>query len=122
MFVTTRGHFAMIILEAQNIPADLIEFFEDLDEEAKPDVFNVATKSYNGAHFAVFPPELITPCVLAGSREGDTVFDPFMGSGTTAAVALKYGRNYLGCELNQNYKELQTERMKVQTELFAVAV
>ena len=55
-------------------------------------VWTVATRPYKGAHFATFPPELIEPCILAGSRPGDIVLDPFMGSGTTAAVALQHGR------------------------------
>ena len=62
-------------------------------------------------HFATFPPELIEPCILAGSRAGDVVLDPFMGSGTTAGVALKHGRQYLGCELNPDYGSLQAERI-----------
>ena len=62
-------------------------------------------------HFATFPPALIEPCILAGSRPGDIVLDPFMGSGTTAATALNLGRRYLGCELNQEYKPLQQERI-----------
>jgi DNA modification methylase len=74
-------------------------------------VWTVATRPYKGAHFATFPPALIEPCILAGSRPGDVVLDPFMGSGTTAAVALKHGRGYLGCELNQDYKPLQDERI-----------
>ncbi len=51
------------------------------------------------------------PCILAGSRPGDIVLDPFMGSGTTAAVALQHGRQYLGCELNPEYGPLQDERI-----------
>lgn len=74
-------------------------------------VWCVSTKPYKGAHFATFPPDLIEPCVLAGSREGDIVLDPFMGSGTTAMVAKKHGRLYLGCELNPAYEELQTARI-----------
>jgi len=87
-------------------------------------VWTVATKPYKGAHFATFPPDLIEPCVLAGSRAGDTVLDPFMGSGTTAAVAIKHGRKYLGCELNPAYKELQDDRIGVSkpTDLFNVAI
>ena len=78
-------------------------------------VWTVATRPYKGAHFATFPPALIEPCVLAGSRPGDIVLDPFMGSGTTAAVALQHGRQYLGCELNPDYKPLQDERIaKIQ--------
>ena len=74
-------------------------------------VWTVATRPYKGAHFATFPPALIEPCILAGSRPGDIVLDPFMGSGTTAAVALQHGRAYLGCELNPDYKELQDQRI-----------
>ena len=75
-------------------------------------VWTVATRPYKGAHFATFPPALIEPCILAGSRPGDIVLDPFMGSGTTAAVALQHGRRYLGCELNPDYGPLQDERIK----------
>ena len=76
-------------------------------------VWSVATRPYKGAHFATFPPALIEPCILAGSRINDIVLDPFMGSGTTAAVALQHGRRYLGCELNKNYETLQNERIKI---------
>lgn len=74
-------------------------------------VWTVPTKPYKGAHFATFPPALIEPCILAGSRQNDIVLDPFMGSGTTAQVALQHGRAYLGCELNPDYKTLQEERI-----------
>jgi DNA modification methylase len=77
----------------------------------KRSVWTVNTKPYSGAHFAVFPEELIEPCILAGSRVGDVVLDPFMGSGTTAQVAQQLGRKYLGCELNQDYKTLQDQRV-----------
>jgi DNA modification methylase len=74
-------------------------------------VWTVTTKPYKGAHFATFPPDLIEPCVLAGSKSGDIVLDPFMGSGTTAQVALQHGRQYLGCELNPEYGQLQQQRI-----------
>lgn len=74
-------------------------------------VWTVATRPYKGAHFATFPPALIEPCILAGSRLGDVVLDPFMGSGTTAAVSVQHGRHYLGCELNPLYGDLQRERI-----------
>lgn len=74
-------------------------------------VWTVTTRPYKGAHFATFPPTLIEPCILAGSRPGDIVLDPFMGSGTTAAVALRHGRQFLGCELNAEYGALQAERI-----------
>ncbi len=75
-------------------------------------VWTVATRPYKGAHFATFPPALIEPCVLAGSRPGDIVLDPFMGSGTTAQVALQHGRQYLGCELNPDYGPLIQKRLE----------
>ena len=75
-------------------------------------VWTVATKSYKGAHFATFPTALIDPCILAGSRPGDIVLDPFMGSGTTAQVAMQHGRQYLGCELNPDYGALQEQRLQ----------
>lgn len=79
-------------------------------------VWTVSTKPYSGAHFAVFPPDLIEPCILAGSREGDTVLDPFGGSGTTAAVAKKHGRNAILVELNPQYCDLAIERIKATKE------
>ena len=77
----------------------------------KRSVWTVTNKPYKGAHFACYPPDLIEPCILAGSEEGDIVLDPFMGSGTTAMVAKKLGRYYLGCELNKDYDTLQTDRI-----------
>lgn len=65
---------------------------------------------YSEAHFATFPPKLIEPCILAGSRPGDTILDPFSGSGTTGMVAYQHGREYLGIELNLAYIELSDKR------------
>ena len=77
-------------------------------------VWTVPTQPYNGAHFATFPPALIEPCILAGSRPGDVVLDPFFGSGTTGMVAQNLGRRWLGCELNPAYGPLQDERLAQQ--------
>jgi DNA modification methylase len=85
-------------------------------------VWTVSTRPYKGAHFATFPPDLIEPCILAGSRPGDIVLDPFMGSGTTAQVALQHGRAYLGCELNQDYKALQDQRIAEITNVNQLAL
>lgn len=74
-------------------------------------VWSVATRPYKGAHFATYPPALIEPCILAGSRPGDLVLDPFMGSGTTAAVALQHGRRAVGSELNPEYLALIEQRL-----------
>jgi DNA modification methylase len=73
-------------------------------------VWTVPTQPYNGAHFATFPPALIEPCILAGSRPGDTVLDCFFGSGTTGEVAGNFGRQWIGCELNPDYAPLQRAR------------
>lgn len=81
----------------------------------KRSVWTVNTRPYKGAHFATFPAGLIEPCIKAGSHAGDIVLDPFMGSGTTAYVAQKLGRKYLGCELNPEYKSLQDERLMQNT-------
>lgn len=73
-------------------------------------VWTVPTQPYNGAHFATFPPALIEPCILAGSRSGDTVLDCFFGSGTTGEVAGNLGRNWIGCEINDQYAPLHQAR------------
>jgi DNA modification methylase len=77
----------------------------------KRSVWTVPTQSFKEAHFATYPEKLIEPCILAGSRPGDTVLDPFSGSGTTGAVACRHGRNYLGCELNPEYAAMSERRI-----------
>lgn len=78
----------------------------------KRSVWTVTTKPFKGAHFATFPPDLIEPCILAGSRHGDTVLDPFFGAGTTGLVAKKHGRNYIGIEINPEYAAMARERVE----------
>ena len=75
-------------------------------------VWTVCTKPYSGAHFAVMPPDLVKPCILAGCPEGGVVLDPFMGSGTVAAVAQDAGRRAVGIELNPDYCKLIAKRFK----------
>jgi site-specific DNA-methyltransferase (cytosine-N4-specific) len=72
----------------------------------KRTIWTVATVPFPGSHFAVYPPELIRPCIRAGSAVGDTVLDPFSGSGTTGAVATFEGRKYIGIDLNREYLDL----------------
>jgi DNA modification methylase len=79
----------------------------------KRDVWLVSTRPFKGAHFATFNPELITPCVLAGCPEGGIVLDPFSGAGTTGVVAQKYGRNYIGIDLNPEYIQMSADRLGV---------
>jgi DNA modification methylase len=92
---------------------------KEYERANKRSVWTVATQPYSGAHFATFPPALIEPCILAGSRLADIVLDPFMGSGTTAQVAQQLGRQYIGCELNPQYLSLQSERTAQQALLLA---
>lgn len=77
----------------------------------KRSVWTITPKPFKGAHFAVFPPALVEPCVLAGSQTGDVVLDPFTGSGTTGMVAREHGRRFLGVELNPNYAAMAWERI-----------
>ena len=79
----------------------------------KRSVWSVTKKPYKGAHFATFPPELIEPCIKAGSEVGDIILDPFMGSGTTAMVAKMLDRYYIGCELHEDYGKLIQERVPI---------
>jgi DNA modification methylase len=72
----------------------------------KRTVWTIPTVPFPGSHFAVYPPELIRPCIRAGSAPGDTVLDPFSGSGTTGAVATFEGRKYIGIDLNREYLDL----------------
>ena len=83
-------------------------------------VWTVSTTPYKGAHFAVFPPKLIEPCVLAGCPEGGVVLDPFAGSGTTGEVAIKHGRRFVGIELNPEYIKLAEARLNSQPARLAV--
>lgn len=80
----------------------------------KRDVWTVSPASYKEAHFATFPPKLITPCILAGSAAGDTILDPFSGSGTTGEVAISNGRKFIGIELNPSYEPMIKKRTSVQ--------
>jgi DNA modification methylase len=87
---------------------------KEYEKANKRDVWTVPVKPYSGAHFAVYPEELIQPCILAGSRVGDVVLDPFFGSGTTGQVCQNLGRKWIGCELNKDYEKLQNERLVQQ--------
>ena len=77
----------------------------------KRSVWAVQTEPISEAHFATFPTKLVEPCVLAGSKMGDFVIDPFLGSGTTGLVAALYGRNFIGIELKPEYVEIAEKRL-----------
>ena len=81
-------------------------------------VWNINTEPYPGAHFAVFPKQLVIPCLLASTRPGEIILDPFFGAGTVGHVALGMGRFCLGIEINEAYIALARERLaSVQTQL-----
>lgn len=84
----------------------------------KKSVWSVTTKPFADAHFATFPEELITPCILAGSPAGGIVLDPFMGAGTTALVAKSNDRNFIGFELNPDYVQIAEKRLKQKFGMF----
>ncbi len=90
---------------------DREDSIENAKGRNKRTVWTISTKPFTGAHFAVFPPELIKPCITAGTHEGGVVLDPFMGAGTTALVAKQLGRNYIGFELNSDYVRLAQDRL-----------
>ena len=97
---------------------DVGRVFEDNGLRNKRSVWSVNVKPYKEAHFATYPPELITPCILAGCPEGGTVIDPFGGSGTTAQVALQNKRNAILCELNPDYVKIIENRLASIDPLF----
>jgi DNA modification methylase len=88
----------------------------------KRSVWTIATSPYPEAHFATYPPGLIRPMILAGSKPGDLVLDPFTGSGTTGEVAIREGRCFVGCELNPAYLQLARTRIGSAAPLFASEV
>ena len=108
----TKSHeYIFLLSKSQNYYFDVDTIKEQ--SRRKRSVWNVNVKPNKQAHFATYPPELITPCILAGSEENDIVLDPFMGSGTTAMVARSLGRYYIGCELHEEYNNLIQERVPV---------
>ena len=77
----------------------------------KRSVWTINTEPYPEAHFATFPLKLIEPCIRAGTKKGDTVLDPFMGSGTTGYLCEMLDRKWIGIELNQKYCDLAKKRI-----------
>lgn len=125
----TRAHEYLFLLsksskyyydnEAMQEPA-LCTSFKTANRETrnKRSVWSVQPCSYGGAHFATFPPDLIEPCILAGSPEGGTVIDPFSGSGTTGLVSQRFNRNAILCELNAEYADIARKRIYDDSPMF----
>lgn len=92
-------------------PQTKVEGDEYVYVRNKRDVWQVNVKTCKEAHFATYPPDLVRPCILAGCPKGGVVLDPFMGSGTTALVAKALDRDYIGIELNPEYKAIAQRRL-----------
>lgn len=116
----TKAHEYIFLLSKQpKYYFDHEAMLEEADASGKRnkrDVWTVTTKPIKEAHFATFPMDLITPCVLAGSRTGGNVLDCFCGSGTTGVVALTNGRNFIGIELNPEYIKIAEDRIFKSTQ------
>lgn len=112
----TKGHeyfFMMAKSRVYYFDSDqLKEPAVDKTVRNKRSVWSIPVAPFKGAHFAVMPEKLVEFPILATSRPGDVVFDPFTGSGTVAAVALRHGRDYLGCELNPDYAQIARKRIE----------
>lgn len=116
----TNGNMKAVVRTPKQVPAGGMNKNNDsfnnalvlpVSQRNKRSVWVVATQSYSEAHFATFPEALPEIGIKAGSKEGDIVLDPFNGSGTTGAVAVRLGRDYVGCELNADYINLSDKRI-----------
>ena len=107
----TRSHEYLFLLSKS--PNYFLQFDQTNGTKSRNvrTVWSVPTEPFSGAHFATFPPKLITPCILAGSAPNDWVLDPFFGSGTVGVVCEQHIRHYVGIELNPSYVELAVQRI-----------
>ena len=105
-----RGEF-----KGKNTEAGKEAFRKISDKRNRRSVWTIPTQPFPEAHFAVMPEKLVEPCVLAGSREGDIVLDPFCGAGTVPYVAKEFQRQYIGIELNNEYIKIAEKRLAQKT-------
>lgn len=117
-----KNNLAQTTYSVSGVGRDRREFYSKSESgeymRNRRDVWSVNTKPDTFAHFAVFPEDLIKPCVLAGCPHSGVVLDPFMGSGTTARVATMLNRNFIGFELNPEYVRICERKTKVTPDLF----
>ena len=114
---TTRGYQSNAQKGKNGYDDEMRTTYSEDGKRNKRSVWTINTKPYKDAHFAVFPPKIPELCIKAGSKEGDTVLDPFFGSGTTGWVAQRLGRKWIGIELNADYIKIAEKRF-AQKELF----
>jgi site-specific DNA-methyltransferase (adenine-specific) len=108
----TRSHeYVFLFSKAERYYYDHVAIREENGRNRRT-VWSIPTQPFPEAHFATFPPALVKPCVLAGSRPGDYVLDPFLGSGTVGVVCQDLGRNYVGIELNPEYVQIAVKRIR----------
>ena len=112
LFLLSRSSRYFYDFEAMQEPASTGEM------RNRRSVWTIGVESFEGAHFATFPRALVAPCIIAGSRKGDVVLDPFMGSGTTAEAAEHLDRQWIGCELQPDYLPLQAKRLSQRAMTF----
>ena len=93
----------------QLLLGDATRLMRDMGRD--PDVWNFASTGFKGDHYATFPAELARRCILAGSRPGDTVLDPFCGTGTLLAEAERLGRNSIGIDISERSIAWSRERL-----------
>jgi len=123
----TRSHeFVFMFSKSEKYFYDVDATVEATDDgkktRRKRSVWNVNTEPYKEAHFAVFPSKLVEPCVLASTKPGDVVLDPFFGSGTVGQVARNLGRDFVGVELNEEYVEIAKRRLSTKSGGFQLPV
>jgi DNA modification methylase len=106
-----RGSKGVLGQKNKGVRAYLSKNLIPIAKRNKRSVWSVTTKPFKEAHFATFPPDLVEPCVLAGSPQDGIVLDPFFGSGTTGLVALRNNRNFVGIELNEEYIQIANRRL-----------
>lgn len=112
----TRAHeYVFLMSKSESYHYDFEAIMEPSvngnDPKNRRTVWNINTNGFHGAHFAVFPPELVRMCLLAGSKSGSVVLDPFFGTGTVGLVCREYGRSCVGIELNEDYVKMALERI-----------
>ena len=108
---------ARVAEEHKRFPTDKINGIRDsgiYENRNLRNVWTIATQPYSEAHFASFPEALPMKCIMAGSRKGDTILDPFSGAATTGLVALKLDRRYIGIELNPDYIAMSIKRIEME--------